>query len=149
MDVEDVFRQVSVDPAGAPNFGYVFGDHVVVDLRLRFGWRINPGFWGLMASALEHAHTHSRFQGADFFQQGAAAVAHVELSPPRGVRVVAIPRDCGPVLGSGGNTENIFLVRYYVDDGILVEVAMAIGRPSLLACCTVAGVGPFSLVGRT
>ena len=122
VDVKDAFRQVLVDPAGAPTFGYVFGDHVVVDLRLQFGWRNSPGFWGLMASALEHAHTHSTFQGADVSQQGAAAVAHVELSSPRGVRVVAIPRDCGPVPGSGGSTGSYFFVRYYVDDGILVEL---------------------------
>ena len=122
VDVKDAFRQVLVDPAGAPAFGYVFGDRVVVDLRLHFGWRNSPGFWGLMASALEHAHTHSTFQGADVSQQGAAAVVHVRISPPRGVPVVSIPGDCGPVSGSGGNAGNYFFVRYYVDDGILVEV---------------------------
>ena len=53
------FWQVLVDPAGAPTFGYVFGNHVVVDLRLQLGWRNSRGFWGLMASALKHAHTHS------------------------------------------------------------------------------------------
>ena len=37
VDVKDAFRQVPVDPAGAPVFGYVVGDHVVVDLRLQFG----------------------------------------------------------------------------------------------------------------
>ena len=122
VDVKDAFRQASVDPAGAPAFGYVFGDRVVVDLRLQFGWRNSPGFWGLMASALEHAHTHSMFQGADVSQQGAAAVAHVGISPPRGVPVVSTPGDCGPVSGSGGNAGTYFFVRYYVDDGILVEL---------------------------
>ena len=80
MDVKYLFRRVLVDPAGAPAFGYVFGDRVVVDLRLQFGWRNSPGFWGLMASALEHAHTHSTFQGTDISQKGAAAVAHVGIS---------------------------------------------------------------------
>ena len=65
VDVKSAFRQVLVDPAGAPVFGYVFGDRVVVDLREQFGWRNRPGFWVFMASALEHAHTHSTFQGAD------------------------------------------------------------------------------------
>ena len=107
---------------GAPASGYVFGDRIVVDLRLKFGWRNSPEFWGWMASALEHAHTHSTFQGADVSQQGAAAVAHVGTSPPRGVPVVSIPGDCGPVSGSSGNAGNYFFVRYYVDDGTLVEV---------------------------
>ena len=59
-----------------------------------------------MAPALEHARTHSTFQGADVPLQGAAAVVHVELSPPRGVRFVAIPRHCRPVPDSGGNTRS-------------------------------------------
>ena len=94
VDVDDVFRRVLVDPAGAPAFGYVFGDRAVVDLRLQFGWRNSPGFWGLMASALEHAHTHSTFQGTDVSPKGAAAVAHVGIFPPRGVPVISIPGDC-------------------------------------------------------
>ena len=68
VDVKGAFRQVLVDPAGAPVFGYVFGDRGVVDLRLQFGWCNSPGFWGLMASALEHARTHCTFQGADVSQ---------------------------------------------------------------------------------
>ena len=120
VDVKDVFRRVLADPADAPAFGYVFGDRIVVDLRLQFGWCNSPGFWWLMASALEHAHTHSTFQGADVSQKEAAAVAHVAISPPRGVPVVSIPGDCGPVSGSGGNAGNYLFVRYDVDDGILV-----------------------------
>ena len=30
--------------------------------------------------------------------------------------------DCQPVPGTGGNTGSFFFVRYYVDDGILVEL---------------------------
>ena len=122
VDVKDAFRQVLVDASVAPVFGYVFGDRVVVDLPLKFGLRNSPGFWGLMASALKHAHTHSTFQGVDVSQQGASAVAHVRISPPRGVPVVSIPGDCGPASGSGGNAGNYLFVRYYVDDGILVEL---------------------------
>ena len=62
IDVKDAFRQVPVDPAGAPVFGYVAGGHVVVDLRLQFGWRTSPGFWGSVASALENSQTHSTFK---------------------------------------------------------------------------------------
>ena len=77
VDVKDAFRQVLVDPSGSPVFGYVFGDRVVVDLRVQFEGRNSPGSWGLMASALKHAHTHSTFHGTDVSQQGAAAVGHV------------------------------------------------------------------------
>ena len=103
-------------------FAYPMGGYVVVDLRLQFGWRKSPGFWGLMVSALEHAHTHSTFQDAAVSPQGAAAVEHVRLAPPRGGSVRSLPRDCRTVSGSGGYAGSRFFVRYDVDDGILVEV---------------------------
>ena len=121
-DVKDAFRQVLVDPVGVPVFGYAMGEYVVVDLRLQFGWRNSPGFWGLMASALEHAHALSTFQDGAVSPQGAAAVEHVRLAPPRGGSVTSLPRDCRTVSGSGGYAGSRFFVRYYVDDGILVEV---------------------------
>jgi hypothetical protein len=42
MDVTAAFRQVRAATSGIL-FGYVFGDVVVVDLRLQFGWRCSPG----------------------------------------------------------------------------------------------------------
>ena len=44
VDVKDAFRQVLVDPAGAPVSAYVSGCHVVVDLRLQFGGVTAPVF---------------------------------------------------------------------------------------------------------
>ena len=112
MDVKEAFRQVLVDPVGASVFGYVTGGRVFVDLRLQFGWRNSPGYWGLLASALEHAHTRSTFQGAVVSPQGAAAVAHVGIAPSRGVPVVSLPRDCRPVPGVGGNAGSYFCLLY-------------------------------------
>ena len=94
VDVKDAFRQVLIDPVGAPVFGYAMGEYVVVDLRLQFWWRNSPGFWGLMTFALEHAHTHLTFQDAAISLQGAAAVEHVHLAPSRGGSVRSLPRDC-------------------------------------------------------
>ena len=50
-----------------------------------------------------------RFKAQIFPKKGAVAVAHVGISPLRGVPVVSIPGDCGPVSGSGGNAGNYFL----------------------------------------
>ena len=86
MDVKEAFRQVLVDSVGASVFGYVTGGRVVVDLRLQFGWRNSPGYWGFLASALKHAHTRSTFQGAVVSPQGAAAVAMLELPRHGGFR---------------------------------------------------------------
>ena len=93
VHVKKALRQVLVDLVGASVFGYVTGGRVVVDLRLQFRWRNSPGYWGFLASALEYAHTRFTFQSAVVSPQGAAAVAHVGIAPPRGV-----PRDCRPCL---------------------------------------------------
>ena len=63
------------------------GGYVVVDLCGQFGWRNSPAFWGLVASVLEYDHSHSTFQDVAVSPQGAAAVEHVRLAPPRGVRL--------------------------------------------------------------
>jgi len=120
VDVKDAFRQILVDPSGAAVFGYVMGDEVVVDLRCQFGWRSSPGFWSLFSSALEHSHTHTSFQTASVLPEGAKAVDHVRIVPPD-VSAVSLPRDCEPVVMDGGFAGSEFFVRYYVDDGVLVE----------------------------
>ena len=122
VDMKYAFRQVLVDPVEAPVFLYAMGSYVVVNLRLQFGWRNSPGFWGLMASALEHVHTHSTFQDLAVSPQGAAAVEHVRHAPLRRGSVRSLPRNCRPVSGSDGYAGSCFFVRYYVDDGILAEV---------------------------
>ncbi|CAN0043129.1 unnamed protein product, partial [Choristocarpus tenellus] len=59
MDVKDAFRQVQVEPRGGAKFGYCVGDLLVIDFRLQFGWRNSPGWWDLLASALEFSHCHT------------------------------------------------------------------------------------------
>ena len=129
-------------------FGYATGEYVVVDLRLQFGWRNSPGFWGLMPSALENSHTHSTFQDAAVFPQGAAAVERVRLTPLRGVSVPYLPRDCRTISGSSGYTCFFFRVELRRRRHSCRE-SMVAGRSSLYAGCAVVGVGPLSYVGRT
>ena len=45
IDVSEAFRQVSVQWAVAPVFGYSFRGWVVTDRRLQFGWRSSPRFF--------------------------------------------------------------------------------------------------------
>lgn len=54
MDVKSAFRQIPVDLSG-PLFGYCYEEMVVVDLRLQFGWRCSPGWWGVAGNAIEWA----------------------------------------------------------------------------------------------
>ena len=58
-DVTDVFRNVRIAPHQAQNVCYVVDDVLVSDLRLTLGWAASPGYWALMAAAVEHAHCNT------------------------------------------------------------------------------------------
>ena len=77
IDVTEALRQVSVQWAGAPVFGYVFRELVVADRRLQFGRRSSPGFFGLFSAALEHTHRHTPYDDAVVMEQGRTAMEHV------------------------------------------------------------------------
>lgn len=104
-------------------------------MRCQFGWRSSPGFWLLFSSALEHSHTHTTFQGSVVTQEGSEAVKHVRIVPsPVDAPAADLPSGCQKVQGTGGFAGSPFFVRYYVDDGILVEVRFfADGRRCLHA----------------
>ena len=128
MDVANAFRQVPVEFGRSPTFSYVFGNMVVVDRRLQFGWRNSPGFWCLFASALEHAHVNTTFRDAVVTVQGRAAAAHVVVQPAgEAERSSPLPPNCRVPPGTGGGVEDPFFVRFYVDDAILVEVQLLLG----------------------
>ena len=80
IDVTEAFRQVSVQWAGAPVFGYVFRELVVADRRLQFGWRSSPGVFCLFSAALEHVHRHTSYDGAVVMEQGRTATDHVSVT---------------------------------------------------------------------
>ena len=104
-------------------------------------------FGGLMAFALEHNHIHSTSQGANVSQQGAAAVAHVELSPPRFGSVLSRVI-VGQLLVRGATPELIFVMWYYSTYTMSFSSSCNGGQTAAVACSTVAGVGLFPLVGR-
>ena len=123
IDVTDAFRQVAVQWSGAPVFGYSVGDLVVVDRRLVFGWRNSPGNFCVMTAALEHSHNHTSVANAVVTDLGRTATNHVEVPlPSERETPPPFPPGCRIPPGSGGGRSDSFFVRFYVDDGILVEV---------------------------
>ena len=54
--------------------------------------------------------------------QGRLPVEHVRVARPRECSVRSLPRVCQTVSGSAGYAGNRFGVRYYVNDGVLIEV---------------------------
>lgn len=125
MDTKSAFRQVSVEVNRAPTFGYVFGDIVVVDRCLQFGWTSSPSLWGVCATAVEHAHNRTTFQNAVITPalEGRAATSHVRVVPPRENEVRAmLPPNCAFPPGSGGGLRDPFWVSTYVDDALFAEI---------------------------
>ena len=64
INVTVVLRQVSVEWAEAPAFGYTVRELVLTNHRLQFGWWSSPGFSRLSSAALEHAHRHTSYDDA-------------------------------------------------------------------------------------
>ena len=76
-------------------FGYVFRNLVLVGMRLQFGWRTNPGFWCLFASALEHSRLNPLYDDAVITAAGREAAAHVGVTQPAdtdrpGIRLMTV-----------------------------------------------------------
>lgn len=131
MDVAEAFRQVAVCWAGAPVFGYVFRDWVVVDRRLQFGWRNSPGFFCLFSSALQHSHSETSPRDAVVTKQGRDATQHVEVRSPMAPECPAsFPSGVRTPSGSGGGERDNFFGLFYMDDAVLVEAIPESGSSS-------------------
>ena len=77
-----------------------------------------------VSTALEHFHRHTSYGNAVVMEQGCTATQHVAATPPSVVGQPApLPPNCRVPRGQGVGGVAIF-VRYYVDDGILVEQQM-------------------------
>ena len=123
QDSKSAFRQVNVDVEKAPVFGYVFGDSVIIDRCLQFGWTSSPGMWGVCAGAVEHSHTHTTFDTAQVTPEGRAVTAHVRVAAPRpSERRAKLPPECTFPRGVGGRIRDNFWVRTYVDDALFCEL---------------------------
>ena len=55
MDTKSAFREVGVAPDRAAAFDYRLEDLIFIDLRLQLGWNESPGWWVVVASAIQEA----------------------------------------------------------------------------------------------
>ena len=81
-DVTDAFRNVRIAPHQAQNFCYVVDDVLVSDFRLIFRWAASPGYWGLMAAAVEHVHCNTTVDSAVILPEGKSMMSHVKIVKP-------------------------------------------------------------------
>ena len=132
MDVKSVFRQVGVDPAGAANFGYVLGGYLFIDLRLQFGWRGSPGWWGVIASVIQQAQGQTTKASATILAAGKEATAHVKVAGHTGVAVEPLPRGCMVEEVEGEGEEDPAWVVFSMDDAVSVKVKWEAGEGGCL-----------------
>jgi len=106
----------------------VWGDHVIIDQCLQFGWTNSPAIWGVCAAAVEKAHNNTTFDSVEISREGQAATSHVRVEPPRrGEKQARLPPGCVFPKGQGGGMQDPFVCRTYVDDAIFVEPELAGG----------------------
>lgn len=123
MDVAQAYRQVVMSWGNGTMFGYPFGDWIVVDRRLPFGWVNSAGYFCLFSAALKHSHTNTTMANAVVSRAGKQAISHVTVSAPRkGERPQRLPRGCRVPPGQGGGREDPFSSDYYIDDAMLAEI---------------------------
>ena len=122
LDVKNAFRQIPVDPDGVTAFGYVLAGYIFVDLRLQFGWRGSPGWWGVISAAMQHAQRNTTRASASFSQAGDRAVEHVTVAPDTGRPVARWPVECIVRPAKGGGAGDPAFVVFFMDDAISVEV---------------------------
>ena len=103
MDVKSASRQVGVAPDRAAAFAYRLEDLVFVDLRLQFGWRGSPGWWGVVASAIQEAHRSTTWASAGTSAAAAEATRHVGVAEPTRKDVEPLSPGCRvPRVRGGG-----------------------------------------------
>ena len=78
----EAFRQNRVATAKAAVFGYSFGDVVVLEECLQFGWTNPRGNFCLLTSALEHSHLQTSPSIVVLTDAGHAATRHIDVSVP-------------------------------------------------------------------
>ena len=123
MDTKSALRQVFIEAKKSPTFSYVFGDFVIIDRCLQFGWTSSHSLWGVCAAAVEHAHNNTTFTNAVVTPEGREATSHVQIVPPRENEARGrLPPDCVSPPGIAGMLRHKCWVRTYVDDALFVEL---------------------------
>ena len=111
MDVKSVFRQVGVDPAGAVNSGCILGDYLLLDLRLKVGWRGSPRWWGVQAQR------QTTRESATILAAGVATTARVRVTADNGAGAEPLPESCTVKTVRGRRTPRDCLVHGRRDVG--------------------------------
>ena len=120
--VKSAFWQVGADATGAETFSCVLRGYLFFDLRLQFGWRGSPGWWGLIASAIQQAQRQTKKASATVQAAGKDATAHVQGAWHTGVAVEPLPRVCIVEEVKGGEKEDPAWIVFFMDDAVLVEL---------------------------
>ena len=116
-DVNDAYRNVRIDPDQAHNFCYTIVDLIVIDFRLTFGWTGSPGFFGVMASAAEHAHCRTNMNNVELLPEGIKMTKHIKIVERwEAGDPTPVPSDVSVPPTIGGEWDSPFHTVVYVED---------------------------------
>ena len=122
INVNDVYRNVRIDPNQAHSFCYTVGDLVVIDFRLTFGWTGSPGNFGVMALAAENSHCNTDLSNVQLLPEGVKMMEHVEIVDRWEVGdPTPVPPGANIWARKGGNLSSPFHTVVYVDGQGLIR----------------------------
>ena len=147
---KNAFRRISVDPDGAAVFGCVLGEYCFVGLRLQFGGRGSPGWWGVIPASMQHAQRNITRESSSFSQAGYPAVEHVTVAEAARHSKAQWPAECVVRPANGGGAGDPAFVFRFMDDAISVEVRWdPEGARCLRLTRTLAGIHEQVMAERT
>lgn len=123
MDVKDAFRQLYFDPRLAPLFSYRWGSHVVIDLRMGFGWAGAPGFFYRWMKALKAFMRHLSPSAVTTTIWNLCSITpQLTVEPPPSTPPAVVPRDPAFPLDAVAHGDAPFDTDPFLDDNLLAEV---------------------------
>ena len=109
-------------PDRAAAFAYRLEDLVFVDLRLQFGWRGCPGWWGVVASAIQEVHQSTTWASPGISVAATEATSHVGVLEPTRKVMEPLQPGCRVPKVRGGDDRDPAWVIFFVDDAVSVEI---------------------------
>ena len=122
-DVKDAFRQLFFDPRFAPLFSYRWGNYVVIDLRMGFGWTAAPGFFYRWMKAPKALMSHLKPRDVRAAMLRLCSISpHLLVEPPPLTPPAVVPQDPAFPLDVIAHGDAPFDTDPFLDDNLQAEV---------------------------
>jgi hypothetical protein len=140
VDVKGAFKHIKLYLGAIECFCYIFGEWLVIELVLPFGWRNSPGWWQLVANGIQQAHNSldRSYTPTEEAVRWAEDKLVLNRTRENRQRKAVDPNTLVNRLPKGGGKDDKFSAKYYVDDGTLVELVWCGGLRLRIAAAAIA-----------